>query len=63
MDEKKMTLLSEKIKLESFWNSQYLSNGYVTLEMVQMGRKVREVRDELRSLDSNSNIGQFSIAT
>jgi hypothetical protein len=63
MDEKKMTLLSEKIKLESFWNSQYLSNGYVTLEMVQMGRKVRELRDELRSLDDNSNIGQFSIAT
>ena len=61
MDEKKMTLLSEKIKLESFWNSQYLSNGYVTLEMVQMGRKVRELRDELRSLDSNSE--QFSIAT
>ena len=63
MDEKKMALLSEKIKLESFWNSQYLSNGYVTLEMVQMGRKVRELRDELRSLDSNSNNGQFSIAT
>jgi len=63
MDEKKMTLLSEKIKLESFWNSQYLSNGYVTLEMVQMGRKVRELRDELRSLDGNSNTGQFSIAT
>ena len=63
MDEKKMTLLSEKIKLESFWNSQYLSNGYVTLYMVQMGRKVREVRDELRSLDGNSNTGQFSIAT
>jgi hypothetical protein len=63
MDEKKMALLSEKIKLESFWNSQYLSNGYVTLEMVQMGRKVRELRDELRSLDGKSNIGQFSIAT
>ena len=63
MDEKKMTLLSEKIKLESFWNSQYLSNGYVTLEMVQMGRKVRELRDELRSLDGKSNTGQFSIAT
>jgi hypothetical protein len=63
MEEKKMALLSEKIKLESFWNSQYLSNGYVTLEMVQMGRKVRELRDELRSLDDNSNIGQFSIAT
>ena len=63
MDAKKMALLSEKIKLESFWNSQYLSNGYVTLEMVQMGRKVRELRDELRSLDDNSNIGQFSIAT
>ena len=63
MDDKKMTLLSEKIKLESFWNSQYLSNGFVTLEMVQMGRKVRELRDELRSLDDNSNIGQFSIAT
>ena len=63
MDEKKMALLSEKIKLESFWNSQYLSNGYVTLEMVQMGRKVRELRDELRSVDDNSNIGQFSIAT
>ena len=63
MDEKKMALLSEKIKLESFWNSQYLSNGYVTLEMVQMGRKVRELRDELRSLDGKSNTGQFSIAT
>jgi len=63
MDDKKMTLLSEKIKLESFWNSQYLSNGYVTLEMVQMGRKVRELRDELRSLDGNSNTEQFSIAT
>jgi hypothetical protein len=63
MDDKKMTLLSEKIKLESFWNSQYLSNGFVTLEMVQMGRKVRELRDELRSLDGNSNTGQFSIAT
>ena len=63
MDDKKMTLLSEKIKLESFWNSQYLSNGFVTLEMVQMGRKVRELRDELRSLDGNSNSEQFSIAT
>jgi len=63
MDEKKMALLSEKIKLESFWNSQYLSNGYVTLEMVQMGRKVRELRDELRSLDGKSNTEQFSIAT
>jgi len=63
MNEKKMALLSEKIKLESFWNSQYLSNGYVTLEMVQMGRKVRELRDELRSLDGKSNTEQFSIAT
>jgi len=63
MDEKKMALLSEKIKLESFWNSQYLSNGYVTLEMVQMGRKVRELRDELKGLGEKNNNGQFSIAT
>ena len=50
MDEKKMALLSEKIKLESFWNSQYLSNGFVTVEMVESGRKVRELRTELKGL-------------
>ena len=61
MDEKKIGLLSEKIKLESTWNSQYLSNGFVTLEMVQIGRKVRGIKDELRSLDQTPE--QFSIAT
>ena len=61
MDEKKIGLLSEKIKLESTWNSQYLSNGFVTLEMVQIGRKVRGIKDEMRSLDKT--LEQFSIAT
>ena len=61
MDEKKKELLSEKIQLESNWNSQYLSNGFVTLEMVQIGRKVRDVRDQMRSLDKTPE--QFSIAT
>ena len=61
MDEKKIGLLSEKIQLESTWNSQYLSNGFVTLEMVQIGRKVRDVRDQMRSLDKTPE--QFSIAT
>ena len=61
MDEKKIGLLSEKIQLESNWNSQYLSNGFVTLEMVQIGRKVRDVRDKLRSFDTTKE--QFSIAT
>ena len=61
MYEKKIGLLSEKIKLESDWNCQYLSNGFVTLEMVQIGRKVRDVRDQLRSLDKKPE--QFSIAT
>ena len=57
-----MELLSEKIQLESSWNSQYLSNGFVTLEMVQMGRKVRGIRDTLRNLDIEKE-EQFSIAT
>ena len=61
MDEKKIELLSEKIQLESSWNSQYLSNGFVTLEMVQIGRKVRDIRDTLRNLDKDNE--QFSIAT
>ena len=61
MDEKKIGLLSEKIQLESNWNSQYLSNGFVTLEMVQIGRKVRGIKDEMRSLDEIPE--QFSIAT
>ena len=61
MDEKKIELLSEKIQLESSWNSQYLSNGFVTLEMVQIGRKVRGIKDEMRSLDKKPE--QFSIAT
>ena len=61
MDEKKIGLLSEKIQLESNWNSQYLSNGFVTLEMVQIGRKVRGIKDEMRSLDKT--LEQFSIAT
>ena len=61
MDAKKMELLSEKIQLESNWNSQYLANGFVTLEMVQIGRKVRDVRDKLRSFDTIEK--QFSIAT
>ena len=61
MDEKKIGLLSEKIQLESTWNSQYLSNGFVTLEMVQIGRKVRGIKDEMRSLDKT--LEQFSIAT
>jgi hypothetical protein len=61
MDEKKIGLLSEKIQLESTWNSQYLSNGFVTLEMVQIGRKVRGIKDQLRSLDKT--LEQFSIAT
>ena len=62
MDEKKIELLSEKIQLESSWNSQNLSNGFVTLEMVQMGRKVRGIRDTLRNLDIEKE-EQFSIAT
>ena len=62
MDEKKIELLSEKIQLESSWNSQYLSNGFVTLEMVQMGRKVRGIRDTLRNLDIEKE-EQFLIAT
>ena len=61
MDEKKIGLLSEKIQLESTWNSQYLSNGFVTLEMVQIGRKVRDIRHTLRILDKDKE--QFSIAT
>ena len=61
MDEKKMKILSEKIQLESSWNSQYLSNGFVTLEMVQIGRKVRDIRDTLRNLDKDKQ--QISIAT
>ena len=61
MDTRKIGLLSEKIQLESNWNSQYLSNGFVTLEMVQIGRKVRGIKDELRSLDRSPE--QFSIAT
>jgi len=56
-----MKILSEKIQLESSWNSQYLSNGFVTLEMVQIGRKVRDVRDQMISLDKKPE--QFSIAT
>jgi hypothetical protein len=56
-----MKILSEKIQLESSWNSQYLSNGFVTLEMVQIGRKVRDIRDTLRNLDKDKE--QFSIAT
>ena len=61
MDEKKIKILLEKIQLESSWNSQYLSNGFVTLEMVQIGRKVRDVRDQMRSLDKKPE--QFSFAT
>ena len=61
MDEKKIKILFEKIQLESSWNSQYLANGFVTLEMVQIGRKVRDVRDQMRSLDKKPE--QFSIAT
>ena len=61
MDEKKIKILFEKIQLESSWNSQYLSNGFVTLEMVQIGRKVRDIRDTLRNLDKDKE--QFSIAT
>ena len=56
MDEKKIGLLSEKIQLESNWNSQYLSNGFVTLEMVQIGRKVRDIRDTLRNLDKDKEV-------
>jgi len=58
-----MALLSEKIKLESFWNSQYLSNGYVTVDMVESGRKVRELRAELKGLGEKEQSVQFSIAT
>ena len=61
MDEKKIKILFEKIQQESSWNSQYLANGFVTFEMVQIGHKVRDIRHTLRILDKDKE--QFSIAT
>jgi hypothetical protein len=42
------SLIAEKIKLESQWNSQYLSSGKETLEMKSIQEKIKRVTAKLR---------------
>lgn len=42
------SLIAEKIKLESQWNSQYLSTGRETLEMKSIEERIKRVVAKLR---------------
>ena len=42
------SLIAEKIKLESQWNSQYLNAGEETLEMKSIQEKLKRVVAKLR---------------
>jgi len=42
------SLIAEKIKLESQWNSQYLSEGKETLEMKSIEARIKRVIAKLR---------------
>tara|TARA_R100000781_G_C4029640_1_gene110148 strand:+ start:308 stop:493 length:186 start_codon:yes stop_codon:yes gene_type:complete len=42
------SLIAEKIKLESQWNSQYLNSGKETLEMKSIEEKIKRVTAKLR---------------
>ena len=45
------SLIAEKIKLESQWNSQYLNAGEETLEMKSIQEKLKRVVAKLRWRD------------
>ena len=40
--------LSQKRNLEAQWASKLLANGSVTIEMVQIQRKINEVAQEIK---------------
>ena len=42
------SLIAEKIKLESQWNSHYLNSGKETLEMKSIEEKIKRVTAKLR---------------
>lgn len=48
------SLIAEKIKLESQWNSQYLSEGKETLEMKSIEARIKRVIAKLRWRQFNS---------
>jgi len=45
------SLIAEKIKLESQWNSQYLSAGKETLEMKSIEERIKRVVAKLKWRD------------
>ncbi len=48
MSEALETNLSQKRNLEAQWASKLLSNGSVTIEMVQIQKKINEVAQEIK---------------
>ena len=42
------SLIAEKIKLESQWNSQYLNSGKETLEMKSIEERIKRILAKLR---------------
>ena len=52
------SLIAEKIRLESQWNSQYLNSGKETLEMKSIEERIKRILAKLRwrNQDYNSHL-------
>jgi len=48
MSEALMEKLNQKMKLEAKWASELLSNGAVTVEMVNISKEVKTVEREIK---------------
>jgi|TARA_R100001377_G_C3171675_1_gene103305 hypothetical protein len=47
------SLIAEKIRLESQWNTQYLSQGKETIDMKSIEAKLERVKTKLKWKDLN----------
>ena len=45
--------LSQKRNLDAKWSSELLANGSVTIEMVQIQKKINEVAQEIKEETEN----------
>ena len=50
MSEALMEKLNQKMKLEAKWASELLSNGAVTVEMVNISKEVKTVEREIKEV-------------
>jgi len=54
-----MEKLSQKRNLEAKWASEYIANGSVTVEMVQLSKKIEAITQEL--IDKSNEKEKFFV--